>query len=148
MANDNSVSITQFSDFWVMSYGNWKHILAVFSFHNSMTFLLLNTHEGLANSISRNFWPLCFFFFWGWLFGSFFLFFFFFHWFGLLVFSFGLFIYLFFILALESLGTEKKKYIEYENWMMMLNGCEKLGNEWWKLSDENWVIKKNEAKQT
>ena len=29
------VSITQFSDFWVMSYGNWKHILAVFSFHNS-----------------------------------------------------------------------------------------------------------------
>ena len=21
------VSITQFSDFWVMSYGNWKHIL-------------------------------------------------------------------------------------------------------------------------
>ena len=30
------VSITQFSDFWVMSYGNWKHILAVFSFHNSI----------------------------------------------------------------------------------------------------------------
>ena len=28
------VSITQFSDFWVMSYGNWKHILAFFSFHN------------------------------------------------------------------------------------------------------------------
>ena len=28
------ISITQFSDFWVMSYGNWKHILAVFSFHN------------------------------------------------------------------------------------------------------------------
>ena len=24
------VSITQFSDFWVMSYGNWKHILDVF----------------------------------------------------------------------------------------------------------------------
>ena len=31
----DSVSITQFFDFWVMSYGNWKHILAVFSFHNS-----------------------------------------------------------------------------------------------------------------
>ena len=31
----DSVSITQFSDFWVMSYGNWKHILAIFSFHNS-----------------------------------------------------------------------------------------------------------------
>ena len=30
------VSITQFSDFWVMSYGNWKHILTVFSFHNSV----------------------------------------------------------------------------------------------------------------
>ena len=30
------VSITQFSDFWVMSYGNWKHILGVFSFHNSV----------------------------------------------------------------------------------------------------------------
>ena len=31
------VSITQFSDFWVMSYGNWKHILGVFSFHNSIS---------------------------------------------------------------------------------------------------------------
>ena len=30
------VSITQFSDFWVMSYGNWKHILGVFSFQNSI----------------------------------------------------------------------------------------------------------------
>ena len=30
------VSITQFSDFWVMSYGNWKHILGVFSFQNSV----------------------------------------------------------------------------------------------------------------
>ena len=30
------VFITQFSDFWVMSYGNWKHILGVFSFHNSV----------------------------------------------------------------------------------------------------------------
>ena len=29
------VSITQFSDFLVMSYGNWKHILTIFSFHNS-----------------------------------------------------------------------------------------------------------------
>ena len=29
------VSITQFSDFWVMSYENWKHILGVFSFYNS-----------------------------------------------------------------------------------------------------------------
>ena len=30
------VSITQFSNFWVMSYGNWKHILGVFSFQNSI----------------------------------------------------------------------------------------------------------------
>ena len=30
------VSITQLSDFWVMSYGNWKHILGVFSFQNSI----------------------------------------------------------------------------------------------------------------
>ena len=28
------VFITQLSDFWVMSYGNWKHILGVFSFQN------------------------------------------------------------------------------------------------------------------
>ena len=31
------ISITQFSDFWVMSYGNWKHILSVFNFHNSVS---------------------------------------------------------------------------------------------------------------
>ena len=30
------VSITQFSDFWVMSYENWKYILGVFSFQNSV----------------------------------------------------------------------------------------------------------------
>ena len=30
------VSITQFSNFWVMSYGNLKHILDVFSFHISV----------------------------------------------------------------------------------------------------------------
>ena len=30
------VSITQFFDFWVMSYGNWKHILGVLGFHNSV----------------------------------------------------------------------------------------------------------------
>ena len=34
--NSVFVSINQFSDFWVMSYGNWKHILGVFSFHNSV----------------------------------------------------------------------------------------------------------------
>ena len=56
-----------------------------------------------------------FFFFLGWRFGSFFFFLLFFHWFGLLVFRSGLFIYLFFILALESLGTEKKKFLSDEN---------------------------------
>ena len=30
------VSITQLSDFWVMSYGNWKHILGIFNFQNSI----------------------------------------------------------------------------------------------------------------
>ena len=30
------ISITQFSDFWLMGCGNWKHILTVFSFHNSV----------------------------------------------------------------------------------------------------------------
>ena len=30
------VFITQSFDFWVMSYGNWKHILGVFSFQNSI----------------------------------------------------------------------------------------------------------------
>ena len=30
------VSITQFSDFWGMSYENWKHILGAFSFQNSI----------------------------------------------------------------------------------------------------------------
>ena len=30
------VFIIQFSNFWVMSYENWKHILSVFSFQNSI----------------------------------------------------------------------------------------------------------------
>ena len=56
-----------------------------------------------------------FFFFFGLAVRFFLFFFFFFHWFGLLVFRSGLFIYLFFILALESLGTEKKKFLSDEN---------------------------------
>ena len=57
------ISIIQFSNFWVMSYGNWKHILSVFSFHNfvfndifviKLTTLLL---------FSCNVWLLGFFFF-------------------------------------------------------------------------------------
>ena len=30
------ISVTQFSDFWVTSYENWKNILGVFSFQNSV----------------------------------------------------------------------------------------------------------------
>ena len=35
--NSVFVSITQLFDFWVMSYGNWKHILGVFNFQNSVS---------------------------------------------------------------------------------------------------------------
>ena len=41
-------SITQFYDFWMMSYGNWKHILGVFSFQNSDfngILVIKHTHE-------------------------------------------------------------------------------------------------------
>ena len=43
------VSITKFSDFWVISYGNWKHILGVFSFQNSVSneiFIIKHTCMG------------------------------------------------------------------------------------------------------
>ena len=55
------VSITQFSDFWVMSYGNWKHILSVFSFHNfvfnGISVMKLTT----LSLFSHNVWLLGFF---------------------------------------------------------------------------------------
>ena len=39
------ISITQFSDFWVMSYGNWKHILGVFKlWKQSYDGIFVNTH--------------------------------------------------------------------------------------------------------
>ena len=41
------VSIIQFSDFWVMSYGNWRHILGVFCFQNSVfngIFIIIPTY--------------------------------------------------------------------------------------------------------
>ena len=43
------VSITQFFDFWVTSYGNWKHLKCVFSFHNSVSndiFVIKHTFMG------------------------------------------------------------------------------------------------------
>ena len=48
------VSITQFSDFRVMSYGNWKHILGVFSFHNFVfngIFVIKHTHRVLRSDL-------------------------------------------------------------------------------------------------
>ena len=56
------VSITQFSDFRVMSYENWKHILAVFSFHNSVfNGIFVNKHTCVGPTIrvkshQRVFW--------------------------------------------------------------------------------------------
>ena len=57
------VSIIQFSDFWVMSYGNWKHILGVFSFHNSVSndiLVIKHTWRDPPVKVSRNFWPFFF----------------------------------------------------------------------------------------
>ena len=94
--------------------------------------------------------------------------FFFFRWFGLPFWGFLKFFFfiIFFILASVSLGTEKGKkkklyrltgmgsqivwkILSDGNWVMMPNGCEKLSDEWWVMSDKwrvtsdgNWVIKK------
>ena len=39
------VSITQFFDFWVISYGNWKQLLGVFElWKHSYNSILVNTH--------------------------------------------------------------------------------------------------------
>ena len=57
------VFITQLFDFWVMSYGNWKHILGVFSFQNSDfngIFVIKSTYP------TAMFDKQIFFFFLGW----------------------------------------------------------------------------------
>ena len=57
------ISITQFSDFWVMSYVNWKHILGVFSFHNSVSngiSVIKHIWRDSLVRVSRNFWPFFF----------------------------------------------------------------------------------------
>ena len=62
------ISITKFSDFLVMSYGNWKHILGVFSFHNFVfngIFVVKTTYWVPWLESSRNFWPF-FFLHWVW----------------------------------------------------------------------------------
>ena len=60
------ISITQFSDFWVMSYGNWKHILDIFSFHNSIfngISVIKTTYWVPRSESATTFDPLFFFFF-------------------------------------------------------------------------------------
>ena len=47
------VSITQFFDFWVMSYANWKHILSIFSFQNSVSNDILVIKHTLRDSRSE-----------------------------------------------------------------------------------------------
>ena len=59
------VFITQFSNFWVMSYGNWKHILGVSSFYNSIfngILVIKHTWRDPLVKVNRNFWPFFFFF--------------------------------------------------------------------------------------
>ena len=90
------VFITQFSNFWVMSYGNWKHILSVFSFHNSIfngILIIKHTWRDPLIKVNRNFWP--FFSFYSTIIQLFFLLFFFFFLFTL-VSSFFLFFFSFF----------------------------------------------------
>ena len=58
------VSITQFFDFWVMSYGNWKHIKYVFSFQNSISngiFIIKPTNFETSASMF-DFWVILFYF--------------------------------------------------------------------------------------
>ena len=60
------ISITQFSDFLVMNYENWKHILSIFSFHNSVfnsILVIKHTWKDPLVRVSRNFWPFFFSFF-------------------------------------------------------------------------------------
>ena len=45
------VFITQFSNFWVMSYGNWKHILGM---------VIKYTWKDPLVRVNRNFWPFFF----------------------------------------------------------------------------------------
>ena len=98
------VSITQFSDFWVMSYGNWKHILGVFSFHNSVSndiLVIKHTWRDPLLKVSRNFWP--FFFFFSTVLQLFFLLFFSFFFFSFSLFSVNYSFFFFFFLVLHHI---------------------------------------------
>ena len=55
------ISITQFSYFLVISYGNWKYILGVFSFHNYVfngIFVIKTTY--LVPQSEQNTWGVAF----------------------------------------------------------------------------------------
>ena len=54
---------TQFSNFWVMSYGNWKHIWGVFSFQNSVSNGILVIKHTLRDPLIRDQPQLLTFFF-------------------------------------------------------------------------------------
>ena len=141
------VSITQFSDFWVMSYGNWKHILAVFSFHNSVfndIFVIKHTWKDLLSGSAAAF-DIFFSFFStvsvGWV-----------------LFYLFLFIYFIFTVFGEFGYWKKKKKVtssdKYEDhkqcekyWVMKIGWwCQTgvknwvMSYEWWVMSDGNWGI--------
>ena len=113
------VSITQFSDFWVMSYGNWKHILGVFSFQN----LVFNGIFVIKSAyLAAMFDKWIFFFFW-WnpatMFDKFFDFFFFFFW------------------GNQPQLLKLKTGCDLRCQLGDLENLGILSGKWWKLSNEN-----------
>ena len=78
------ISITQFPDFWVISYGNWKHILGIFSFHNFVfnDISVIKTTYWSQSEVSRKLFYFLFFSLGSMILIFFFFFFFFFlsHW--------------------------------------------------------------------
>ena len=78
------VSITKFSEFWVISYGNWKHILGIFSFHNFVfnDISVIKTTYWSQSEVSRKLFYFLFFSLGSMILIFFFFFFFFFlsHW--------------------------------------------------------------------
>ena len=55
-------SIIKFFDFWVMSYRNWKHILGIFSFHNSVFHGIFVIKHTPRDPLAATFDSLSFFF--------------------------------------------------------------------------------------
>ena len=120
------VSIAQFSDFWVMSYGNWKHILGVFSFQNSIfngIFVIKPTYPAAMFNKrifflvkpNHNVWQILWFFF-------------------------------FFFGETEPQLLKLKTGSELRCQIGGLGNWGILSDEWWVISDENWVITNNDPK--